>query len=110
MALSDQDMNQVQRMIDSATRSSEVVYGKVVRRDEPRKLIWLSEFGDQAIPLVGFNWTVKVYPLSGAPQVKRAIIEVPKIGQTAVVLRQMGSRRLPKCVGIILSSGGFQGV
>lgn len=109
MALNDQDINQIQRMIETATRSSEIVYGKVVRRDETRKLIWLSEFGDQAIPLVALNGTIKVYD-KGAVKLLKIKHEVPLVGQTAVVLRQMGSRRLPKCVGIILSSGGFQGV
>lgn len=108
MALNDQDINTVQRMIDTAIRPSEVVYGKVIRRDEARKLIWMAEFGDQAIPLVGFEGLFKVYD-NGSVKHVRIKHEVPKVGQTAVVLRQMGSRRLPKCVGIILSPSGFQG-
>jgi hypothetical protein len=107
VAINDADINRIQMMIDTALRPSEIVYGKVVKRDESRKLVWLSEFGDQPIPLVGFNGTAKVY-IQGVVKLLKIKHEVPKVGQTVVVLRQLGSRRLPKCVGVVLTPGGFQ--
>jgi hypothetical protein len=113
MGLSDQDINRIVDMIRNEQMASEVVYGQVVRRDVSRKLIWMKEFGDQPIPLVAMNGTVKVPDTTAGGVVMKTVnvkYEVPKIGQTVVVLRQFGSRRLPKCVGVIITPGGFQAV
>lgn len=111
MALTDNDFNRITDLIQNMQMGSEVVYGEVVKRDASRKLIWLAEFGDQPIPLVAMRGHVKVYDTSGSGVgMKKAdiIYDVPKVGETVVVLRQLGSRRLPKCVGVILTPGGFQ--
>lgn len=108
--LSHEDWQSIYGAISAAQQSETVVYGTVVKRDERRKLIWLREFGSQPIPLVGFKGHVKIYDDNGAgTTIKKVEIvhEVPKIGETAVVMRQFGSRRLPKCVGIVLSTGNF---
>ena len=108
MALSDADWNSIYTAIAKAIPPNEVVYGKVVKRDEKKKLIWLKEFGEQPIPLVGFNGTVTVYDET-AQGVKKKVVkvepQVPRVGELVVVLRQMGVRRLPKCVGVVLSRG-----
>ena len=111
MSLDQNDWASIYAAIEAAIPSSEIVYGTVTKRDADKRLIWMAEeFEDQPIPLVGFNGHVKVYDDNGTTtSIKRyeIIHEVPKVGETAVVLRQLGSRRLPKCVGVILSRGGF---
>lgn len=108
MALTDADWNAIYQAIDRAIPPSEVTYGKVVKRDENKKLIWLAEFGDQPIPLVGMNGQVTIYDETPQGVRKKTVKiqhEVPKVGELVVVLRQMGVRRLPKCVGVVLSKG-----
>src|SRR4051794_10902017 len=98
MALSESDWASIYAAIAKAQNESEIVYGTVIKRDEARKLIWMEEFGDQPIPLVGFNGKVKIYDelplgLAGAyggktTKIKKVdlVHEVPQVGQTAVVL------------------------
>lgn len=108
--LTDADFQAIYDAILAEIPQSEVVYGKVVKRDAAKGLVWLKEFGDQPIPLVGFNGHAKVYDTTptGVRMRKAKILhEVPKKGQLVVVLRQLGSRRLPKCVGVVLSKGSF---
>jgi len=110
MALTEADQNTIYQMIERAITASVIIYGKVIARDERKGLIKLKEFGDQWIPLVGFRGTVKYYDETATTtKVKtvKVVPEVPKIGETVVVLRQFGSRRLPKCVGVILSTGNY---
>lgn len=111
--------------IRSATQPTEVIYSKVIKANEAQRLVWVKELGDQAIPIVGFTYTVKYYddsgdglntPAAGNPlpnkvkvkKVKKILPDMPEVGQTVVILRTFGSGRLPKCVGVILSPGGFQ--
>lgn len=113
MPLTDNDVETIWRMIEQKIPQNEVTYGVVTKRDTRRRLIWLTEYGDQPIPIVGLNYTVKVYDDNGTNvtvKTYEVTPQVPKVGQTVVVLRQMGSRRLPKCVGVVLSSGGYQGL
>lgn len=108
--LTDADFAAIYKAIEEAIPQSEVVYGKVIKRDVAQGLVWLDEFGDQPIPLVGFNGEVHFYDTTptGVKLKKAKIVhQVPKKGQTVVVLRQLGSRRLPKCVGVVLSKGSF---
>jgi hypothetical protein len=108
--LTDADQNTIYAMIERAIPADTIVYGKVISRDERKGLIKLKEFGDQWIPLVGFRGTAKIHDDNGTNvKVKTVKItpEVPKIGETVVVLRQFGTRRLPKCVGVILSTGNY---
>jgi len=97
------------------------VTGKVIQRDEVKKLIWLKEFGDQAIPVVGFDYEVTYYDETpsgvntttvgtGADfktRAKKAKVKVvvPKIGQSVLVAREFGTRRLPRCLGVIQGTG-----
>lgn len=108
MPLDDSDWNAIYEAISRAIPQHEIVYGRVVKRDEHKKLIWLKEFGDQPIPLVGFNGKVTVYDET-ATTTRRKVVklehEVPQKGDLVVVLRQMGTRRLGKCVGVVLSKG-----
>lgn len=61
-------------------------------------------------PYVVCNWMVRGRsPVTAAKteiSKKVSLALVPKKGETVVILRQMGNRRLPKCVGTILSPKG----
>lgn len=103
----EQDFNSVSALVEKliGQKGEYVITGRVIKRDEIRKLVWIAEFGDQAIPLIGFDYTVKYYDTdeNGVVNQKNAKIEikVPKLGQTVVVLRELGTRRLPRCVGVL---------
>jgi hypothetical protein len=112
MALNDSDWAQIYEALENSQRGSEISYGKILAVDKTRLLIKVEDFGDQWIPLVGFRQTTKVYDDNGTnvkPKTYTSVIDPPKVGEIAVVLRQFGSRRLPKCVGVILSKGGWVG-
>src|SRR6266516_1959728 len=61
MAVTDRELNNIADLIASMIPPSEVVYGKVLKSDPDKQLIWLAEFGAQPIPIVGFNGQIKTY-------------------------------------------------
>jgi hypothetical protein len=116
MALTQRDWNEIQRFVGSlvAQQGEAFVQGEVVRNDPVKKLIWMKEFGDQPIPLISFDYQVKYYyrdaagnmvPRTTKANTKEVDILVPRVGETVLVARHMGSRRLPKCLGVIKSTG-----
>jgi hypothetical protein len=98
-----------------AQRGEYFTVGVVVKRDDERKLVWTSEFGDTPIPLFTFDFTVKYYDTqtTGAVKPKKTRpargkqreVEVvtPQIGETVLIARHLGSRNLPKCIGVMQS-------
>lgn len=96
--------------------------GKVIKRNVAKKLVWLEDFGDQPIPLVAFSYQVKYYdetpnntnvptvgsasPFTTRTKTVTAEVQVPKIGDTVLVARELGTRRLPRCLGVILAKPG----
>jgi hypothetical protein len=88
-----------------AGRRGNLVTGRVTKRDESNGLVWISELGNQAIPIVGLNYKVKYYDTdeTGKVNVKQAIVSpvVPGIGEAVVVVLEMGQESLPRCVGAI---------
>lgn len=109
-------MDRVGRMIGRSTNFFE--QGKVIRRDINKRLVWLQEFGDQPIPVIGFNYEVKIYDTQptgnttavGTPVKSQTAVRTytvtpatPKVGDLVLVAKQMGTRRLPKCLGVIQS-------
>ncbi len=117
--LSHSVWREIREVVNKAKPRSEVTYDVVTKRDEKNRLIWTKDFGDTPIPLVGFRWKIKYYdsetkgntPSIGAalpskvlPREVYAQVEVPRVGDTVVILRQLGVKRLPKAVGIILST------
>lgn len=86
-------------------KDSYFVTGPVIKRNVDKKLIWMAEFGDQPIPVTAFKSKVKYYDEDHLGNVKvkwaNVVIEVPKIGATVLVVREMGSARLPRCLGEI---------
>lgn len=91
--------------------------GKVIKRDVSKRLVWLEEFGDQPVPIVAFDYDVKYYdetpngttvPASGSAspfktKTKTVVtrVRVPNVGDTVLVARELGTRRLPRCLGVI---------
>lgn len=109
MPLTDRDYDAIFEEIRRGIPPHEVTYGVVVKRDTSKRLVWLKEYGDQPIPIVGLRQEVTYYDTTPTGVKKKiALVEpvVPKVGELVVVLRQMGSRRLPKCLGPVLSRAG----
>lgn len=121
MALDHDDWNKIYQALEDLRPASEVVQDDVVRIDEDRKVIFTKEFGDTPIPIYAFRYEIKYYDEStrdtydpgvgGQPMpyqvfVKKAITKVlmPEVGDTVLILKQFGSRRLPKCIGILQST------
>ncbi len=101
----------------------------VVKSDPINKLVWTKEFGDQAIPLFTFDYQVKYYdsevtgasttgtspgpytttvskkrsPHKTKPYTKEVEVLVPRKGDVVLIARQLGARRLPKCLGVLKS-------
>lgn len=89
----------------SGCKSDFFITGKVLKVDEANKVIYMAEFGDQAIPIVAFNYEVKVYDDNGTnitPKTVEAKLKMPKKGDTVLVAREMGTNRLPRALGVIL--------
>jgi hypothetical protein len=98
-------------------KSNYFTSGKVIKVDKTNKCIFLKEFGDQPIPLVFFDWQVKYYdetpngttsvaagnaqPFKTRTKTVKAEVVMPTVGQTVLVVREMGAQRLPRCIGVI---------
>lgn len=85
-------------------RSDFFTTGKVVKVDAKNKCIYMAEFGDQAIPVVGFNYTTSYYVQESGSMTKKtatAEVQMPKVGQSVLVAREMGTARLPRALGVI---------
>lgn len=126
MALSHDDWREINILIKRVM--SEIgepyVQGVVVKNDPINKLVWLKEFGDQPIPMISFDYQVKYYynePFGNTTAVgsgvnaqtkarktnaysKEVEVLVPRVGDTVLVAKYMGSRRLPKCLGVLKST------
>jgi hypothetical protein len=116
MPLSHDDWREIQRLITSmvSQQGETFTQGKVVKSDQQKKLVWLKEFGDQPIPCIAFDYSVKYYyedasgnliPRKTNAYSKEVEMLVPRVGEIVLVARHMGSRRLPKCLGVIQSTG-----
>jgi hypothetical protein len=120
--LTEYDWAMIYKAIESRVQPSEIVYGEVIRRDIKHRLVWIDEFGDQPIPLVGFNYNVPVLDVEPLGSIvdpdldiqmiprQRAFsgnVIVPQIGEVVLVLRQFGRNRLPHCIGTALSTVNY---
>lgn len=99
------------------TKADYFVTGKVLQADKKNKCIFMEEFGDQPIPIVAFDYEVKYYDetpkgtaygesgsdASYKTAVKTAKVTpvMPKRGDIVLVAREMGTRRMPRCLGVI---------
>ena len=98
-------------------KSSFFVTGKVIKVDAVNKCVFLKDFGDQPIPLVYFDYQLKYYdetpngttavsagstqPYKTRTRTVKAEVVMPTVGQTVLVAREMGTARLPRCLGVI---------
>ena len=105
----------VMRLVGS--KGQYFISGTVIKNDEKKKLVWLKEFGNQAIPVVGHRYKMKYYdetpkgtnaaaagtasPHKTLTKTVIADVVVPPRGATVLVVREMGSDRLPRCLGEI---------
>lgn len=120
MPLEHNDWIQIDNRIDQLIKNSHGPFfsqGTVIKADPVKNIVWLDEFGDQPIPMFTFDYDVKYYDTqptgvvtSGQPcpiklMPKKAVLtpQCPKVGDIVLVARQHGSRRLPKCLGILRS-------
>lgn len=115
MPISDREWQSIKALIDrsGSARAEEFVTDVVMKSDPRNKLVWTLQFGIQPIPLIGFNIEVSYYDttytlVAGSLQSKlvkktaKVKLEVPSQGDTVLIAREMGTHRLPRCLGIIL--------
>lgn len=117
MPIRDDEWASIQELVRSmlSKKGEYFTMGKVIKRDQKRKLVWLKEFGARAIPCVAFDQegfvyeqtpngvnTTAVGSAAGYTTRKAAVkmeISVPKVGDDVLVARMFGSRGLPFCLG-----------
>jgi hypothetical protein len=109
----------IRRMVESVSgkisgrRQDFFITGTVVKSDLQNNLIWIKEFGDQPIPVVGFDYDVTYYDTDNTGVVRkktaRVKVHVPRRGETVLVARELGIQRLPRCLGVIQGQGWIQG-
>lgn len=125
MPLSKDDWREIQSFVTQivAQHGEAFIQSKVIKSDAVNKLVWIKELGDQPIPLLAFDYQVKYYynePFGNTTTVgtaanarqrsrktlaytKEVEVLVPRVGDIVLVALHYGSRRLPKCLGVIKS-------
>lgn len=114
--ITEPEWESIRTLIESkvGARGEYFVTGKVVKADPDNMLVWLHEFGDQPIPIFTFDYEVKYIdtqpsgrPLrrisTGQGHHKKVLPLCPLVGQTVIVARELGTRRLPRCLGVLHS-------
>jgi hypothetical protein len=98
----------VQRMVGHGGKDN-FFSARVVKNDVAKKLVWVQELGNQPIPLVGFDYSVKFYDTNASgtvlPQTAVASPKVPDVGDTVFIVKEMGAQSLPRCLGTIQGRG-----
>lgn len=108
MALTYDDWNEISGRIAAAIAQAgeSFIQGEVVKRDTDNRLIWLKELGDTPIPVVAFDY----YFIDPVTELEVTVkLEIPFVGDLAVIALHLGSRRLPRCIGKIQSTGWVDG-
>lgn len=109
--ITEQEWNSIRTVVEricaevSGRRQEFFQTGKVIKRDEVNRLVWIKGMGHTAIPIVSFNYDIRYYDTDelGNATVKnaRAKIAVPKLGEIVLVVFELGSTRLPRCLGVV---------
>ncbi len=89
---------------------------KVIRSDPVNKLVWAKEFGDTPIPLFTNYYQISyTYKDGGRTVIGKTVpysnnveVLVPKVGDIILVAQHLGSRVLPKCIGVLASKNFIQ--
>ena len=110
--ISEQEWNSIRAVAEKVAaevcgkRSEFFQTGTVAKRDEVNRLVWLKGHSDEPIPIVDFEHEVRYYDTdeNGDAIVRKAKImpSVPRVGQTVVVVYEMGISRLPRCIGVLM--------
>jgi hypothetical protein len=91
----------IQRMLGG--RAESFITGRVTKVDKTNKNVYMKEFGSQPIPMIVNDYEITYYDTlpNGRTQKKTAKVDLlmPKVGDTVVVAREMGTHRLPRCLG-----------
>lgn len=105
MAISEGEWISIRALFSRITggRAEDFVTGKVTKIDKINKNIFMKEFGTQPIPMVANDYEVIYYDTlpNGRTLKKTAKVTLvmPDKGDTVVVAREMGTHRLPRCLG-----------
>lgn len=109
--ITEQEWNSIRSVVEriatevAGRRTEWFQTGRVIKRDENNRLVWIKGMGHTAIPIVGFNYDVRYYDTDeeGKAIVRnaRAKIVVPKVGEIVLVAFELGSTRLPRCLGVV---------
>lgn len=110
MPLTDTDWRRIQSLINNSDRKRPEYFSqdKVIAVDQQRNVVFVKSYGDQAIPIYSFEYDVNYIDTVKGDRIKArhtiAKPRLPKKGDTILIARHMGSGRLPKCLGILLSN------
>jgi hypothetical protein len=88
----------IRALVDDAfrKRGSEITQGTVIKRDEQRRVVWVKEFGDDPIPVVGHG--TEAYVMQGGTRKTITIPPaIPDVGET-IIIGMVGG--FPKCLAI----------
>lgn len=102
-----------------STVPREVFFSAITKVDSESRLIYTDEFGDIAVPLVGFKLGFSTYDTQpDGVLVKRGEdyemndayqnrLIMPSVGEIAVIIDPEGARVHPFCVGVVQSGTGY---
>jgi hypothetical protein len=111
--------NAIASEISRQAVTREIVFAVVTKRDTAKLHIFCDDFGDVAIPLVGFPASFAYYDTQAdgsvawrgdRTQVNTAFhteVVMPAVGDVAVILDLAGTKTYPICIGVLLSKPGF---
>jgi hypothetical protein len=119
--ITEQEWNSIAQFVTkiametSGRRGDHFFVDKVIKRDEVNSLIWVKELVDTPIPLFGFDYLVKYIDETPAgtgwgwgdyiAKTQTIIVKplTPNIGDLVLIAREMGSGRMPRCLGVLHS-------
>jgi len=109
--ISEEEWNSIRAVCEkisrevAGTRGEWFQTGRVIKRDEKNRLVWIKGMGHTPLPVVGFEYDVRYYDTDDEGNLRvrnaRAKVVVPALGATVLVAFELGSTRLPRCLGIV---------
>jgi hypothetical protein len=109
MPINDRDWASVYEVIEreNRKRGETLLVSKVIKRNTTDKLVWITELGDQPIPIIAFDYEVKYYDTTSTGTVVEKMAKVtpvvPAVGDLILVAMERGANRLPRCLGKVYS-------
>lgn len=115
-SLSPRIWSVIYKYINKQSARTEFMFAKVVKRDESNKLVWVREFGNTPIPLVGFKTGFRYYDTQSDGTVivrddqagVNANVVVPKKNTLVVIVKPYGNFEKPICIGEVFSTGYWE--